>query len=229
MIEYKINNKIYRLNLFTFIQEKEAYLIGYLLGDGGYSNFTHKRLSRMFVSSTEKYIINGFKNQFCPDTSIVSKIPINKTRNIESKIESHVLMFSSKFSEIFKLYGILSLKTARTFHNIPKKYFSIFLLGLFDSGGNFSWGFRRDRNRLWAQFKITHPSLNMFKKLQTYLASELKVSTFITPKKDENCFVLQISSIPDVNILLNYMYSNLPEIYNLTKYNNYIKYINITQ
>lgn len=227
MREYKINNKLYRLNLFTSIQKNEAYLLGYLLGDGGYHSMTHKRLARMFVSSTEKYIVEFFKSTFCPDTTILSKVPVNKKRNIVSNKESHVLVFSSKFSEIFKLHGLLSLKTTRTFHNIPKNQFSIFLLGLFDADGNFSWGFRRDRNRLWAQFKITHPNLNMLKKLQVFLSKELGVSSFINPKAGENCYVLQVSSIAEVNKVLSYMYSNLPDVYNITKYNNYLTYIKV--
>lgn len=225
MIEYKINNKEFRLNLFNLVKEEEAYLLGYLLGDGGFSNFTHKRKSRMFVSSTEKYIIDGFRNNYCPDNTITSKIPINKKRNIISSKESHVLMFSSKFSEIFKLYGLLSLKPSRTFHNIPKEMFSVFLLGLFDADGSFSWGYRKDRNRLWAQFKISHPNLNMLKKLQVFLSKELNISTFINPKLNENCFVLQVSSVSNVNVLLTYMYSNLPITFNKTKYDNYTKYI----
>ena len=224
MIEYKINNKIYRLNLFTSINKNEAYLLGYLLGDGGYCDFTHKRLARMFVSSSEKYIIEGFKTQFCPDTTINSKIPINKTRNIKSILESHILVFSSKFSEIFNKYGILSLKKTRTFHNIPKKLFPSFLLGLFDADGNFSWGVRRDRLRPWCQFKITHQNLNMLKKLQTYLISNYNISTFINIKHNEDCYILQISSIKDANKLMNIIYSKNNLIYNKRKHESFLRW-----
>lgn len=225
MKEYKINNKIYRLNLFKKLKFNEAYLIGYLLGDGGYYQKTKKRKDRIFVSSTEKYIILFFKNFFCPDNKILSKIPINKKRKIISKIESHVLVFSSKFSEIFRQYGLMNLKEKRTFHNINMNVFPTFLLGLFDSDGNFSWGFRRDRNRLWCQFKITHPNQNMLKKLQKYLSERYFISTYINVKHGEKCFVLQCSSIDSVKKIMKIIYQNKPDVFNYKKYKNYLKFL----
>ena len=65
----------------------------------------------------------------------------------------------------------------------------------------------------------------MLKKLQVFLSKELGVSTFINPKAGENCYVLQVSSIAEVDKVLSYMYSNLPDVYNITKYNSYITYI----
>lgn len=225
MKEYKINNKIYRLNLFNKLDYNSSYLVGYLLGDGGYHLKTEKRKDRIFVSSTEKYIVEFFQNTYCPDNNILSKIPINKKRNIISKIESHVLIFSSKFSDVFRKYGLMSLKPQRTYHNINKDMFPSFLLGLFDADGNFSWGIRRDRNRLWCQFKITHPNQNMLKKLQKYLSEIYFISTFINIKHDENCFVLQCSSKESVEKIMNIIYQNRPDIYNYKKYKNYLEFL----
>jgi hypothetical protein len=226
MIEYKINNKIYKLNVFENIScSTDAYLIGYLLGDGGYHKETHKRKARLFISSTEKYIIEYFQKCYCPDSTILSKIPINKKRNIVSKIESHVLVFSSKFSETFKKYGLLSLKKERTYHNISKNYYSNFLLGLFDADGHFSWGKRKDRDRFWLTVGITHQNLNMLKKIQLFLLSNLNINSFIAPKKGEDCYILRLSNIEHCTIFLKYIYSGENLIYNKRKHNNYIDWL----
>jgi len=225
MKEYKINNKIYKLDVFENIRhEKDAYLIGYLLGDGGFHKPTHKRNARIFVSSVDEYIIKYFNDEYCPNNTYLSKIPVNKKRNIISNQQSHVLVFSSKFSETFKKYGLLSLKKNRTFHNIPKKLFPSFLLGLFDADGNFSWGIRKDRNRLWAQFKITHQNLKMLQKLQRELLDKYEILTYVTPKGREDCYVLQVSKLNHVRKLMNIMYSKNNLIYNKRKFESWQRF-----
>lgn len=228
MKEYKINNKIFRLDLFENIRdETDAYLIGYLLGDGIYNKPTHKRNARLGISSSDKYIIEFFVNKYSPNSTIKSIIPVNKKRNIITNKKSYSFTFSSKFINTFNKYGILSLKKDRTFHNIPKNLFPSFLLGLFDADGNFSWGFRRDRNRLWAQFKITHQNQRMLIKLQRYIESNYSISTFINPKQGEDCSVLQISSLDNVNKLMNLIYSKNNIIYNISKKESFKKYLSV--
>jgi hypothetical protein len=205
MTEYKINNSTYRLNTFDKIRnEEDAYLIGYLLGDGGFCASTHKRKSRLFVSSTERYIIDFFKENYCPDTAITSKIPVNKTRNIVSSRESHVLMFSSKFD--FTKFGVQCLKKDRTFHNVPKELFGDFLRGLFDADGSFSWGRRKDRDRLWCGFKITHQNKKALEKVQNVLLNVYNISSGIDKKKDEDCYVLHNSRRDDAIKFYSIMY-----------------------
>jgi hypothetical protein len=224
--EYIINGKTYRMNIFETAKTREDnYLIGYLLGDGGINPETHKRNARLFVSSTEKYIIDFFKNNYCPDVIMDSRIPINKTRNIVSKIESHKINFSSKFSNVFKKYGLLSKKIDRTYHNIKKDNMNCFLLGLFDADGHISWGRRKDRNRLWCNYGITHPSLKMLTKLQRFFSDELGISTYISPKPNENCYVFRTSRREDIVTILEYMYVDTPVIFNKTKYENSMRYI----
>lgn len=223
--EYTVQGEKYRFQLFDKINTSEqAYLIGYLLGDGGYGEKTHKRLARMFVTSTEEYIINYFQNNFCPDTTISSRIPVNKTRNIKSNKLSYKIQFSSKFYETFNKFGLLSVKTGRTFHNIPKDEMKSLLLGLFDADGCISWGKRKDRNRIWANFLITHPNIKMLEKIQRFLTDELGVNTGITLKGEEKCYILRTSDRFQVVKILDYLYESNSEIYNITKNENYKAY-----
>lgn len=219
--EYRINGKNYRIDVFeTASNENDYYLLGYLLGDGGLNKATHKRKARLFVTSTEKYIIEFFRDRYQPDSKINSKIPVNRTRNIVSKIESHRFTFSSKFEKTFKKYGLLSLKETRTFHNVKKEYFESFLLGLFDADGFFSWGRRKDRDRLWCTFGIVHPSFKMLTKLQKVLLERYGIPTSINIKSDERCYVLRTSSRFVCEELLEILYSKKPLVYNINKKQN---------
>lgn len=219
--EYKINGKFYRINNFeTAKDENDYYLLGYLLGDGGLNKATYKRKARLFISSINKEIIEFFRNRYQPDSNISSKIPVNKTRNMVSNTESHKFTFSSKFSKVFNKYGILTTKENRTFHNIKMKYFESFLLGLFDADGFFTWGKRKDRDRLWCTFGITHSSFDMLIKLQRILLENYGIPTSINQKGTERCYVLRTGSLVMCEKLLPILYSKKPIVYNYKKERN---------
>jgi len=224
--EYNINGKMYRLRVFEVAKTpEENYLIGYLLGDGGYNDKTNKRRARLFVSSSDEYIIREFQYWFQPDSSIDRRIPVNKTRNIKSNKFSSRMTFSSKFEKTFNKYGILSKKEERTFHNIKKGNMKYMLLGLMDADGTITWGRRRDRNRLWVNVGITHPNLKMLTKIQTFLMNELKIISSITPKKDENCYTLRFADRDSAVKFINYIYTNKPKMYLTRKFNNAMDFI----
>lgn len=225
--EYTIVGKKYRLHLFDKIETREqAYMLGYMIGDGGYNRPTHKRNARMFASTVDKYIIDHFKQHFQPDNAIDSRIPINRSRpEIIGRQIAYRMTFSSKFTPIFKRHGILSLKKNRTFHNIPKNKMSQFILGLVDADGYITWGKRKDRNRLWCNFGVTHPSLKMLEKLQRFLLEELKIPTSISPKGTEKCYILRTGSLPMIARFIEFIYKDTPSVYNKRKYNNSMQFL----
>lgn len=55
---------------------------------------------------------------------------------------------------------------------------------------------------------FTHPSLNLLKKVQTFLSEELDIASSISPKGVEKCFVLGFSKLNDIKIFGEYLYSN---------------------
>ena len=221
--EYVKQYKLYTFDKIT--NHEQSYLIGYLLGDGGLNKeVPGKRKARLFISSIDKYIIEHFRDEFQPDNSIDSRIPINKKRNIKTTKKSYRMTFSSKFEKTFNKFGILDLKINRTYHNIKKDFMSSFLLGLFDADGCMSWDRRKDRNRLWSNFMITHQSLKMLNKLQKFFLEELHIPTSILPKGDEKCYVFRTSNRKDVIKIIDYMYSQKPKVYNYRKYNNCLKF-----
>lgn len=212
--EYHINGKTYRLHLFDYIITKEeAYLIGYLMGDGNFQNkekSKKKRKSRLSVGSIDKDLIYNLRDHFCPDTSINSCIPVNKTRNIKTNTESHKFSFSSKFSDTFEKYGLLDFKENRRVVNIPKKFMRYFILGLFDADGHISWGRRKDRNRLWAHIGFTHASYEVLTSIQNFLMNELNIASAVTERKDEKCYDLRFSNREKVSQFITYIHTDLP-------------------
>ena len=225
--EYIINNKSHRLNLFSKLRDKDdAYFIGYLSGGGAYHKKTKKRSHRMAVSSTDIYIIDAFCDKYQPDSDPDLRPPNDsKKHNIKGKKCYKNLVMSSKFSDCFKPYGIMDLKPKRTLINVSKKLMPFAILGLFDSDGSISWGKRKDRDRLWVDFKITHPSLNILNKISKYFSEELNISSFIVPKGEENCFVLRISKREFVREIFDFLYTEFPFVYNKFKYNSFKKFL----
>lgn len=220
MKEYLINGKTFRLAVFDKIEDKEqAYLLGYLLGDGGIQGSTHKRLARLYVCSSNEEIITYFRDRFTPDAAINKKWPINKTRDIVANKYAYSLGFSSKFSESFNKFGLLSTKSNRDIVNIPKKFMKSYLLGLFDADGHFSWGRRKDRNRLWVNMAITHQSLKALTKIQKYLYEELGMPSYVSPRNDEECLDLKMSKREDVVRFIEWLYEDTPESFDKNKRN----------
>ena len=229
MVEYIVNNKKVLVNLFDEIRdETDAYFIGYLFADGGYHAPTHKRKARMAVSSTDIDIIKFFAQYYQPLTEVIVRNPnSNKERSIVGKLQYSNLVFSSKFSETFAKFGVLKLKKERTFHNIPKKFFNSFLLGIFDADGSISWGHRKDRNRVWADFKITHQSHKFLLQIQRTLLEMYGIPTFVTVKgSNEDCYVLRISDRNIVKSLFDILYATPFNLYNARKFNNYKLFYN---
>lgn len=208
MKEYIINNKKYRLNLFEEIGPKEAYLIGYLAGDGIYNRRTHKKLEKITISSSDPRIIYWISENYCPDATISSIIPINKKRNITTEKLSYRLSLSSKFSPIFNKYGILCLKVDKRLVNISNNMFKYYLRGLIDADGHFSSGIRKDRNRVWVNFGITHQSIPLLNSIQLFFENNLFLSSSVSQRKDENCLDLKISNRESVKKLINWLYDD---------------------
>lgn len=228
MTEYKINGEIYRLALFEKIEKPEqAYLIGYLAGDGRFMAGSHKRKDRMFVSSTNNDTIKFFSETFCPDNSIEQRLNNNNKRNIIAKKISYKITFNSKFSKIFNKCGILCLKKDRTLINIPNSLIRYYILGLFDADGSISWGRRKDRNRLWVNFQITHQSYNILHKISMLMSNKLNISTSVISRKKENCIDLKTSNRDSVILLYKFLYSDIDKnvIYNKDKYYHFKKFV----
>lgn len=228
MEEYTVNNRKVCVNIFEEIRDNDdAYLIGYLAADGAYHQPTHKRKARFAVSSTDKYIISFFNSKYQPSTELRIREPNNNDKRGITGRKTYInMIFSSLFSKTFEKFGILSLKKDRDVRNIPPTYFNTFLLGLFDADGSISYGYRKDRNRLWGNFRITHASSKVLSKVEEYLKS-LGITSSLKKKGKESCYVLTVSKLDSVKYLFNVIYNNKPSVFNYEKFKHFSELLNM--
>lgn len=221
------NNKTYKFRDFNRIESNEdAYTVGYLLGDGGWL----KDKGQMSVTSTDKYIMEYFIKRYQPEHNLRSLIPVNNTRNIVSKIESHKMQFSTYFTPTFDYYGITELKPNRVYKNISKEYMRAFILGFLDADGSVTCFMGTNGNgglRFRTGITFTHPSRETLTNLKNYLKIELNVDSSLQYKKNENCSVLKISGNNDCYMFCKWINDIEIEILNERKLNKRHELINM--
>ena len=219
MEEYIVNSKRVLVNTFDVLRDSsDAYFLGYLMCDGGYHQPTHKRKHRVAVSSTDIYIIDYFVSHYQPLSEPMLRAPnSNPDKGIFGRKQYKNFVLSSKFSESLERFGVMCKKEDRIYQNVSNKLFPAFMLGVFDADGSICWGKRKDRNRLWASMKVTHPSLGFLNKIQKHLYDNYGILSFINPKGSEKCFVLNISSLDMCRKMYDVLYSVETPIFNTRK------------
>ena len=236
---YLVNGKEYRIRDFEEVNTKEeAYFIGYLLGDGSFSKHSPKKLEKLTITSVEEYIIQFFNNYFQPDNKYRSAMPVNNTRNIVATREAHIMPLSSVFTDVFCKYKIMGLKQDRRFVELENEsLMKSYIIGLIDADGyvSYHYGFNSsDKNRkesdktiLKHAIGITHPSTEMLIELNNYLNKTLGINGIIDKKSGEKCMIYRINSRMDIKVFIDWLYSDLPQIYNTNKYNKMMSLLGI--
>ena len=112
-----------------------------------------------------------------------------------------------------------NLKIDRHYPRIKNQYEKYLLQGFFDGDGCITWGYRKDKNRIWQKVSFTS-SYKILYGLQQYLIKN-NISSTLRPKGKENCFLIEMSSKQDVLKIFNLIYSDNDFIVLDRKYNNY--------
>lgn len=208
---YKINGKEYRLQDFNEVKTiEQAYLIGYLLGDGAFSKRSKKKKEKMSVSSINEDTIRFFKEEFCPDSTYRDIIPVNKTRDIYTDKKSYILPFSSVFSDIFAKYGLMNLKGERKLIVFEDdKIMRAYLLGFLDADGCITYSFREKEDgthRVAGCVGFSHPSYYVMEELQSWMKRRLNIYGGINEKTGEDCRAIRVGSHNSVAEFIKYLY-----------------------
>lgn len=207
----KYSKPIYIDDYFNNINTKEkAYILGYTLADGYINNSTIEYGCQI----SDKEILEFISSQ------LGSKIQEDLTYNPKQKRfpraricigNKHLVQSINKLST--------GTKENKTFPRIKKELEPYMLLGFFDGDGCLTWGYRKDRNRIWQKVNFTG-SYKLLFAIQKHI-TKLGISSSLYPKGTENCFVLELSSKKDVLQILAYMYGNEDLIVLHRKYNKY--------
>lgn len=199
-----------RYNTFNLdiIDSKElAYMLGFIIADADVNNeiveisvkLSDYELSDLFstILGSKNRIDNTFirdKRRF-PRIRIVRKIKgINKFIGGDKKKDRNVPIISRNL-EVYMIRGI------------------------FDADGCITWGFRKDRNRLWHKVSFTS-SLGILTSVQKVLY-KIGISTIVRPKANEDCFVLEFANREDIMKFYNYLYADTSFIPLKRKFDNY--------
>jgi intein/homing endonuclease len=195
--------------LLEKIDSKEiAYLIGFICADASIANNNSVELG---VKLEDKEILDFLGGV------------LNSNVNIDLTLNKKARRFPrARFTKNIK--DILSfikgrLKNDRILPIIPKELNQYLILGFFDGDGCITWGFRKDRKRVWQKISFTS-SYKMLLHVQKILY-KLEISTIIRPKKNEQTFVLEICSLKDVIRLGNWLYQDKNFIILKRKFNNF--------
>ena len=184
-------------DFFKEINAKEkAYIIGFILGDGEIHNTNDVHLG---IKLSDKQLIEDI-NKYLPwEGHIKEDRTFNKKTRRFPRIRFNFR--SRTFGGILiKMFGD-RLSTKRNFPIISKKFRPYLIAGLFDADGCITYGFRKDRNRLWYKVSFTCNE-NILLGLQKELYTN-NISSRIYPKKNENVFVLEITNLKDIYNFFN--------------------------
>lgn len=173
---------------------EQAYMIGFLLGDG---HIDEKGNVICSVSIRDREILELIADQ------LGARILDDKRINKKKRQFPHSTL-SRKVGGIEKIFGG-RLKDERRFPRIRKDLERYLLQGFFDADGSVSFGKRKDRDRLWHKISFTS-SFRLLEGVQNMLMNNLSISSKIKPKSNENCFVLEFANKKDVNSFIDYIY-----------------------
>lgn len=207
----KYRKPIYINNYFNTIDTKEkAYILGYTLADGYINNSTIEYGCEI----ADKEILDFISSE------IGAKVQEDLVCNPKQRRFPRArITIGNKFlvNDINKLSG--GTKENKTFPRIKKELERYMLLGFFDGDGCLTWGYRKDRNRIWQKVNFTG-SYKLLFAIQKHL-TKLGIVSALRPKSNENCFVLELSSKKDVLQVLSYIYGKEDLIVLRRKYNKY--------
>lgn len=191
-----------RVGYFDKIDTKEkAYILGFIIADGhiGKNNQTIE----VSTAIKDKEIIEFISNEL--GSTYDEDLKFDKQKRIFPKAKT--FFYSKKDKEtLIKLFGG-RLKEERRIPRISEKLEKYFIKGIFDADGCITWGYRKDRNRLWQKVSITS-SLSILTGVQQVLLNN-SISTIVRPKSDENCFIIEFANEYDIYKFYKYIKTDL--------------------
>lgn len=179
---------------FEKIDTKEkSYSLGFILADAGINNTN----TEIAVELNDKCILDFIQ------TVIGGNVQSDYTYNKKSKRFPRARLIK-KIVDITKFTGGL-LKVDRHYPRVRDDLERYLIQGLFDSDGCITWGWRKDKGRIWQKVSFTS-QLHLLEGVQQYLYKKLNISTAIRPKSNEKCFVLEFANKDDVLKFCEHIY-----------------------
>lgn len=206
-----------RVDYFDCIDTKEkAYILGFIAGDGHIGNDEIEISVKLMDNEITQFISNQIGSTYKE-----SKI-FNKQKRIFPS--SSTFVYSKHIATKLKMMFGGRLKNERSLPRIKKELEPYMVLGFFDADGCITWGYRKDRNRLWQKISFTSQP-NLLISLQNILYKE-DITSIIRPKSNEDCSVIEFSNELDIFKFMKYLPND--SFFLRRKYNTYLSWLNAT-
>lgn len=181
------------------MENKQAYCLGFLLGD---SSITKTGRLSMVIAIQDKSVVYFMKTVYT--NALIKESYI---KDVKRKIFPNIKISINKidFPEALMLFGGL-LKEERHIPILKKDLDLALLNGFFDAEGCITWGYRKDRDRLWQKVSFSS-QYKMLIGIQKILIKN-NISSIIKPVKDSKHFIIEFSNEEDVYKLYKILYSN---------------------
>lgn len=192
----------------TKIDSKElAYMLGFIIADSSINN----EIVEISVAINDSELMDLFS----PLLGIKS---FEDLTLVKEKRRFPRVRLVRKIVGINKFIGGNKKKD----RNVPiiQKDLEVYLIrGIFDADGCITWGYRKDRNRIWHKVSFTS-SLGILTSVQKVLY-KIGISTIVRPKANEDCYVLEFANKKDILKFYNYLYADDSFIPLKRKFDNY--------
>lgn len=192
----------------TKIDSKElAYMLGFIIADSSINN----EIVEISVAINDSELMDLFS----PLLGIKS---FEDLTLVKEKRRFPRIRLVRKIVGINKFIGGNKKKD----RNVPiiQKDLEVYLIrGIFDADGCITWGYRKDRNRIWHKVSFTS-SLGILTSVQKVLY-KIGISTIVRPKANEDCYVLEFTNKKDILKFYNYLYADKSFMPLKRKFDNY--------
>lgn len=192
----------------TKIDSKElAYMLGFIIADSSINN----EIVEISVAINDSELMDLF-------SPLLGMKSFEDLTLVKEKRRFPRIRLVRKIVGINKFIGGNKKKD----RNVPiiQKDLEVYLIrGIFDADGCITWGYRKDRNRIWHKVSFTS-SLGILTSVQKVLY-KIGVSTIVRPKANEDCYVLEFANKEDILKFYNYLYADKSFMPLKRKFDNY--------
>lgn len=171
---------------------EKAYALGFMLADASISNTNVETAVGIADKEAAEFIANIINGNLMYDYTFDKK-----TRRFPR------CRVNKKIADITKFTGG-EKKAERHYPRVPKHLERYLLQGFFDADGCITWGYRKDRNRLWHKISFTS-QLKILTGVQQYLIN-IGISSVVRQKSNEKCYVLEFANKADILKFINHIY-----------------------
>ena len=184
------------INFGKIDTKEKAYTLGFLLCDG---HIDEKSIVSASVAKQDREVLEFICGVM--DSSLNFDPKFNKKRR------QFPNYFTSRKIKDFKKFTGGRLKKERHYPIVPKHLEKYLLLGAFDADGCITWGWRKDRSRIWQKISFTS-QYKILLGIQKAIYKNIGISSVIAPKTGEDCYVMSICGKADVLKFIDYIYSD---------------------